>query len=109
MNQDARQRVQREYMEKQRALLRKLLAEEERTKQHLISRYEQQNHRREASRVADEQSQRRIMRVREAVADRSASHDCGVRDVKPEAVLEAKRRYSTSERRDQIIRQSSVQ
>ena len=106
---DPRKRVQKLEMERQRALLCKLLAEEERMKQHLITRYESQNHRREASRLADEQSLQRVMRVREAAADRSHStHDCN-RFVKPETVLEAKRRYSTSERRDQIIRQSSVQ
>eukprot|EP00658_Telonema_sp_P-2_P042543 TRINITY_DN30557_c0_g1_i1.p1 TRINITY_DN30557_c0_g1~~TRINITY_DN30557_c0_g1_i1.p1 ORF type:complete len:125 (-),score=12.11 TRINITY_DN30557_c0_g1_i1:92-466(-) len=106
---DPRKRVQKLEMEKQRALLCKLLAEEERMKQHLITRYESQNHRREASRLADEQSLQRVMRVRGAAADRSHSttHDCN-RFVTPETVLEAKRRYSTSERRDQIIRQSSV-
>jgi hypothetical protein len=108
MQQDPRKRVQIQALEKQRALLRKLLAEEERVKQHYITRYETQNQRREASRRADEESLQRVRHCRE-LADRSPSCDyTPYRTVDPEAVLEAKRRYSTSERRQRIIRQASV-
>ena len=106
-NKCVREKMHMQEVMRQRALLQRLLSEEERVKQHLILRFEKQALRREEARVADEQSNQRIARLRSEEQHRSVSCEYSLPSVPREAVLEAKRLYSTPERRTSIIRSGS--